>query len=323
MTGSLQFGRIVGEPIDRYHGSGCLSSTKLGDFISLGADYYRRRYITGEIKADDDTQSQLIGHSSHCLILEGERAYRETYAVLPPDAPAKPTQVMLNARNPSPESIARMNWWSQWDSENAGKCVLKAEDDATNRRMLKAVREHPIAWPIIMATQHEVTFRAKGQHFEVQCRFDMICDQCPEELAALLHANLDTGAELCVRPGLPFGADFKSTRSLPMFIRQFDDFGYYRQFAFYSGLLAENFDVQLEDFLCIACENCEPFHVGVFAVDSTAMAAGSREVITSVKKLIQCHETGIWEGSNPKVQRLGLRPWRLREITGATESGLE
>ncbi len=316
----MNLGRIPSESITDYHKSACLSNSKLAGFVENGPDWYRRRYITNEIKADDDTQATLIGHSSHCLILEGEAAYAANYAVLTPDAPARPTEAMIKAKNPGPDSLARQIWWAEFDKVNAGKCVLTAADDATNRRMLKAVTEHPVASRVIAETKHEVTFRAQAKHFAVQCRFDMISEACSPELAQFLADNKEAATDLCIRAGSPFGGDFKSTRSLNVFKKQFDDFGYYRQCAFYMGLLSEHFDFALDDFIFVACESDEPFHVGVYAVDATTIAAGSREVISSVKQLVRCHETGVWPSSNPKLQPLGLKDWRIRQIAGETEN---
>lgn len=316
----MNFGRIPQEPILEYHSSGCLSNSKLGDFVAYGPDWWRRRYITKEIKADEDTQATLIGHSSHCLILEGEEAYAKNYAVLPADAPAKPTEAMLKAKNPGEDSLRRQLWWAEWDKKNVGKCVLTAADDQTNRRMLKSLMDHPIASRIVKETQHEVTFRAQAKHFAVQCRFDMISEGCSKELAEFLAANKEAATDLCIRAGSPFGGDFKSTRSLAAFQKQFDDFGYYIQFSYYMGLLDEHFDFCLDDFLVIACETDEPFRVGTYAVDAATVAAGSREVVKNIQRLVQCYETGIWEGSNPKLQPIGLKPWRLRQIAGETEN---
>lgn len=302
----MNFGKIIGESADDYHRTDALSHSKFKDFMKHGGAYYHRKHIAKTLPKEEDSRALVVGQAAHTLILEGEQEYDKRFYVIPDG---------VGNRSLSDKAIR-----AQLAAVNDGKQALDADEDITNRRMKKEVDAHPLASRIVAETQHEVTFRAQAEHFVVQARFDMITESCSKELADLLAANKESGTDLCIRAGSPFGGDVKTTRSLEVFEHQFDSLLYFTQTAFYLGLLTEHFDWSLDDFLFIACESAEPFHVGVYAVDAATIAAGAREVVANVKKLVKCFETGVWPSSNLKLQPLGLKDWRLRQIAGETEN---
>lgn len=128
-------GLVENMPFEEYLAVDALSSTALKQFARSPWHYRNRVDI-------DPTPAMLRGTLAHCAVLEPE-AMAQRYVVLPEDAPRKPTKAQLNAKNPSPESVASMQWWESFVSQNKGRELVPFSDYATCRSQLEAIKSHP------------------------------------------------------------------------------------------------------------------------------------------------------------------------------------
>lgn len=128
-------GMVENMPFEDYLAIDALSASGLKQLARSPWHYLNRVDI-------EPTPAMLRGTLAHCAVLEPE-AMSKRYVVLPEDAPRKPTKAQLNAKNPSPESRASMQWWEAFAQQNKGLELVKFDDYALCQSQLKAITDHP------------------------------------------------------------------------------------------------------------------------------------------------------------------------------------
>ena len=112
---------IQGMSNDEYHARPEYSSSQLKDLLRSAAHFYS---INIAKEHERETKKHLdFGTLAHALFLEPQ-VFESEFCVLPADAPKPPTDVMRNAKNPSADSIARVQWWDAWKAENGKKITI-------------------------------------------------------------------------------------------------------------------------------------------------------------------------------------------------------
>lgn len=311
----MNLGIIHDEPNAVYHATDAVSHSKLSDFRRLPL-YYHRKHVLKAIPREEPTKALITGSALHAALLEGPAAFDKLIAVLPPDAPRRPSQLQRNAKKPSPETIAAIEWWDSWEKATAGKEVLTSDDRDTVHKMLAGAAANPLALELLThpATKTEVVFRKQMKHFTVQCRADAWNEQ---------------GCELS--GGRPFVADVKTVPSLcegdfTTFAKNFHAFGYHRQAAFYREVIAEVIglppDAPRPEFFFVVVEKAEPFQCMVFRVDDVAMAVAEREIIADLLKLRSCYDRDEWPGAPLDLQVIGLPEWYVAKSVEQTAAAV-
>lgn len=128
-------GLVENMPFDDYLAVDALSSTALKQ-LARSPWHYRNRVDI------EPTPAMLSGTLAHCAVLEPE-AMDKRYAVLPEGAPRRPTKAQWSAKNPSPESLASMRWWSDFTEQTNGRELVQFNDYALCQSQLTAITEHP------------------------------------------------------------------------------------------------------------------------------------------------------------------------------------
>lgn len=157
---ALQYGpspEYIGEYLrmssDEYHGAPGISSSGLR-LVGRSLAHYYAAYRDPARPLRQPTDAMRAGTALHCLILEPE-AFSARYAVVPADAPQRPTRAMLEAKNPGAESMQRQGYWRLFDQMNAGKETIDAEDHGTvlgyesMQRIQESVWSHPTVRELI------------------------------------------------------------------------------------------------------------------------------------------------------------------------------
>lgn len=119
---------------DEYHACSEFSSSQLKDLLRSAAHFYSHNIAKEherEVKKHLD-----FGTLAHTLLLEPE-LFETEFAILPTDAPRRPTETMLNAKKPSIETLARITWWEKFDAENAEKTLVTTEQMAGAKRIVE------------------------------------------------------------------------------------------------------------------------------------------------------------------------------------------
>jgi len=281
----IPLGRIEGEPIEIYHATNAVSKSKI-DVFRQSPMLYHGRFVTKTVAADEPTEAMIIGSAAGALILEGETAFSSRYAILPDDAPKRPTERQINAKKPSPETLEAIAWWSYFNERTDGKTILTTEQHTLIKRMHQAINLNPEFRMLTASGMPEVTFRIQGQHFAMQVRPDWFNDE---------------GCALT--DGYPYILDLKTIDKLPCdepdrLPWKIADFGYHRQAYLYQEVvsLVMKFPagVPRPRFFFAFIEKQEPFDSAVVELTETDIEVGQREVTDSLKKLRRCYETGVW-----------------------------
>jgi hypothetical protein len=132
-------GRVLGliknMPFEEYLAVDALSASGLKQ-LARSPWHYKHRVDM------DPTPAMLRGTLAHCAVLEPD-AMSQRYVVLPEDAPRRPTKAQWNAKNPSPESVASMQWWASFADQNKGRELVPFQDYALCHSQLEAIKANP------------------------------------------------------------------------------------------------------------------------------------------------------------------------------------
>lgn len=93
---------------------------------------------------EGDKPAYKFGTAVHAAIL-GDVVFDETYFVVPEDAPQKPTDAMLNAKNPSASSVERIEYWEAIQTAAKDKILLSFEEMKMIRLLSERTKAHPLS----------------------------------------------------------------------------------------------------------------------------------------------------------------------------------
>lgn len=312
-------GVIHGEPIDVYHATDAWSKSKLDVFRKLPLLAFQK-FVEKSIPREPMSDAFRIGQGAHALTLEGEEAYAAGFVIVPEDAPSKPTQRQREAKKPSDDTKAAIEWWDNFDKVNAGKVVIPSTDDPINRAIRSSVHSHPLASLLLgNGGEAEVTHRVKTDRYLIQCRPDFLNAKNGASRALVDALRKD---QIYMDVGEPYACDFKTVDSLSEFdfsnfLRNFAAYGYHRQGPFYRGVIKDAANVSVDRFFFIAAEKKPPFQTVVYLPDDDANATGWQETVESLQRLNDCYDTGVWPGMPTGVRVVKLPTWYKSKEGGA------
>lgn len=262
-------GKILDESSSLYHSHQAVSHSKLEVFRKRPL-LFKKRFIDRTVEAET-SPAFAIGSALHCAVLEPSE-YEHRYAIRP-DGMDRRTK----------EGKAQ---YEAFAAGAEGKEIISMDDARLVSKMAEAVRAHPAAKELLAKGEPEVTWRSayEGLPDGVQCRTDWF------------------------RPG--YVADVKTIDSLDgnSFIRNVVNFGYHRQFGFYSEVLRRCGHSDLKYFFVVV-EKKEPFGVIVYEATPNMLAKGYRESLEDLNGLKECFRSDYWPNMPTMVQDLELPAW--------------
>ena len=275
-------------PESEYHKKtlGELSSSAAKQMLRSPAHY--KAYI--EAEDDDSTPSKEFGKAFHCAIFEPARFLRD-YAVLPEDAPRKPSITQRQAKKPSDETIVAIQWWDAFTA--AGRKVISQDDMTRILGMQASVQAHPWARRLLEGCETEVTIRWIDEATGVHCK-----------------ARADSFKEMKKR----YVVDAKSCvdASPEKFSRSVYEYGYHIQHAHYCKGFAA-IGKPLDNYFILAVESEAPFVCQVYHIDAAAEARGYELTERAASRLQECIEANKWPGYSEDINALSLPPWALKD----------
>lgn len=144
-----QLGLVYGMPLADYLAVEALSATGL-KLLARSPWHFANRAEA------DPTPAMLRGVLAHCAILE-PAAMAQRYVVVPEGSPNRPSRRQWEAKKPSPDSLAAMQWWTQFEAENAGREVVSHAAYALCQAQLEAVKREPELAALLRAGHGEVS----------------------------------------------------------------------------------------------------------------------------------------------------------------------
>lgn len=248
-------------------------------------------WVTHPDEDEEQSAALAFGKAFHCATLEPE-AFRSTYSVLPVDAP-RDMRRFRDAKKPSAETIASIDWWDAWESRNSGRVMMTRTSFDLAVAMAGSLRAYRMKFGDVVLTgaelfdscQKEVTLRWVDEETGVDCKAR--ADLWNEELA--------------------FAGDLKSARdaTYEAFSRAINSHRYHVQHCHYS----EGFRCcghPLKSFAFFPVEKLAPYAPASWHIDAPSEDRGWAIRQRSMRKLAACLKSGEWPGPTITVESIGI-----------------
>ncbi len=193
-----------------------------------------------------ESKAKKFGSVLDCLLLTPTQ-WPKRYAVVPSDAPKKPTKAQINAKKPSPESVASIEWWDDFAAANPGE-IVPQELNASVHSAINRLREDDMIRELLGSSLHSVMITAEW--IDTQTGLTI-------PLKALL--DIAPRADHSVFGGSLW--DLKTTQNASpySFSKDAQKYGYAIQAAFYLDLWNAATGEQRSDFGHVVVENYHPY----------------------------------------------------------------
>ena len=291
---------VYGLPNEEYHAQPELSNTGLRHFERSPFHYYSL-HLDPLRPTEETTTPQLEGTLAHCAILEPDE-FLKRYIVTPADAPRKPTAAQWAAKNPSPDSVAAMAWWREFNERTGGKVTISAEQYTTAMRQGNSVRRNPQVRELLARGHAEVSafWTDPASGVRCRCRPDFVHDAGPGR-AVLVDVKT-------------FG-----NASPQEFRRQIARMGYHGQAAFYSDGYAHAAGVEVLAFVFVAIEADWPHAASAVMLDEPSMAHARETNAALLQRFAQCQQSQTWPSYSEAIELVSLPAWAFNRSTDPQE----
>jgi exodeoxyribonuclease VIII len=279
---------------ETYQASDAESKSRL-DTIADAPIHYWAKYIDPDREPETKTEALILGDAIHKAILEPD-LLTACFIAVPEDAPKRPSSAQLNAKNPSADSVAAMQWWAGFNAEHANKTVLSAEQFKTVMR----TRDSAYRDPLIRGLMN-LPGVAEQSYFAID----------PE-----------TGLSVKCRPDwmvLENGliVDVKSTEdaSPDGFAKSVENYRYYVQDPWYKDVIALHCGGQaIEHFAFLAIEKKWPNATGVHYLTADDIADGRAAARQNLRRIAECRSANHWPSYREEATPIRRPNWAKRTI---------
>lgn len=282
---------------DEYHACPEFSSSQLKDMLRSGAHFYSKN-IRKEVERE--TKKHLdFGTLAHTLFLEPEQFHNE-FVVLPNDAPKPPTDVMRNAKNPSEESIKRVEWWDDFNAEHGTKITISEELLSGAQRIANNLRS--LSSYADMQNNYGM---AEASIFFVDPIFDLKLRIRPDWHIAPCKA-FPNGLIL----------DLKTTTDARhhAFQKKCSDFGYDLSASMYREGFQQYYQTEEKPpFILLVAESSIPFNVKQYKASDLFLSVGDARYNKSKALLAESLLINEWDGYSTDLEEIFLPSYMTKQ----------
>jgi len=253
------------------------------------AHYYAARLDPKRVEKEP-TDALIAGKMLHTAILEPQ-LFDERYIVLPADAPRRPTPAQINAKNPSPETVHSVAWWSAWNAQAEGRVLVTSENKIKYMAAAKAVRGHPDLSGFLESGHAEKTF------IDVH-----------EETGIVRRSRIDWITTIGNSTVI---IDFKSAedaRPYP-FSRACYNYDYFEQAAYYCSVVKGSGYADPELFLFGVFEKEPPYGLMLYQATEEAMLRATLSYENSLQIAKRCIDSNNWPCYSTDIQPVDYPSW--------------
>lgn len=283
-----------GVDIDVYHSMPGISKTGL-DAVNRSPAHYFGWHLDPVRPPSKERAGQLEGQLAHCAVLEPNE-FVKRYVTVPPNAPRRPTDAQWNAKNPSPDSIAAMDWWREFNERTGGKVIITAAQYETAMRQAQSIRKLPEIAEALERGKPEVTAMwidaITGE--PCRCRPDWVADFGGRRVVLL-------DVKTC------------SDASADEFRRQIARKRYHVQDAFYSDGYAAATGIDVMGFVFVAVESEWPYVANAMILDERSREQGRADYRRNLATYSACRQRGEWPGYGERIQYIELPGWAMTD----------
>ena len=280
-----------------YHARPEFSSSQLKDMLRSAAHFHSHNIVKEherEIKKHLD-----FGTLAHTLFLEPDQ-FEAEFAVLPEDAPKRPTETMLKAKNPSPDKLGKIAFWENFEAEHAGKIIVTAEQIQGAQRIVENLKQ-------------------LSMYAEMQNNFGMA-------EASIFFTDPAFGLSLRIRKdyhippceAFPFGLilDLKTTTDARpnAFSKKCGDFGYDLSAAMYREGFQEYYRTeQKPPFIFLVAESSIPFNVKQYQASELFLSVGETRYNKAKELLAESLLINEWDGYSLELEEIFLPSYLTKQ----------
>lgn len=247
-------------------------------------EYSMLHYKTALTVKHKPTPEQVNGTLLHGLVLQR----KELFAVVPDNAPNKPTKKQLSAKQPSEDTKHAVQWWEAFRRLNPGKEFISREDADKLYAQRDAIMSHPDAAEMLSRSSKFEVAGFKKHHTGIMMKGLADCITTDDN-----NFTVIPDVKTC-RVG---GASYSE------FQREIPKWGYHRQAHYYTEIFGASF------FLFICVEKEPPYAVACYQADYGMIARGHQENERDLMRVAECERTGIWPGYSSGIVSISLPEW--------------
>lgn len=280
-----------------------LSYSSLKEFLRSPMHFMHYR-----AKKREQTPALIMGELVDVLILTPDE-YEKRFAIIPHDAPRKPTAAQLNAKKPSPETLEAIAWWDEF---NKSLEIKGANGYVSRKTIITAEMLAEATQMRDMAFKSPHSAELLGRITETQCRLKWTDKETGLPMVSILDG---VGDDLIV--------SLKTTpdASTGEFQKNAFNYNYHIQTAIELEAMKRKRG-EFPDVYYLVIEKSEPYGVNVLKADKKFIALGDQEYRKALGLFKQCMEQGRFnEGYEflPKnmersYDHLELPGWALRQL---------
>ncbi|MGI9160399.1 MAG: PD-(D/E)XK nuclease-like domain-containing protein [Saprospiraceae bacterium] len=281
---------------DNYHADVSRISKSGLDLINRSPYHYWAKYISPDRPPEAPKKAFVVGSITNDVLLQAHLLDAQ-YAIVPADAPRRPTAAQINAKKPSDETLAAIDWWANFNGKIGGRTVVEADDYDRACRMRDAIHAHPAARVLLRDGVAEKTlyFEEPETGAKCKCRPDWI-------------GRLSDGQHVLV--------DLKTTSdgSPDSFGRSALSWRYHVQAAFYSDGFYDATGNYPQAFIFLCVEKEYPFAVSAYYADERTIELGHKAYMKNLQTYLDCFQSGVWPGYSEKIERLALPEYIFKQL---------
>lgn len=279
-------------PIDEYHASDAITSTKIRQFIESPETYKDRLNGTHPDcnRSGSDPRYFFFGNLFEDMITLDTEQLAEMYYFCKGGEPERPQDRVINAKKPSQESKEKIAAWYAFLDAVGDRRIVSYPECRTIEKMLAGYYNNSTACQLWNSTEKQLTIRKKYKSQTLQCRFD----------------GVNTQTDIAV--------DLKTTsKPLEQFSKAIYDYRYDLQLAWYSELYHMQFKRELKEFKFIVCETIYPYRCQVIELPDGVIQSANFTIINAVKDMIDCIDSMEFP-TTPETATASFTQWQLEEM---------
>ena len=286
-------------PIEQYHGNSLsVSKSGLDDLAMCGALFYAK-HLDPDRPARSEKAGQLEGNLAHCALLEPEE-FSKRYAVLPKDAPSRPTPAQWKAVNSNESSTAAKEWWTAWNKANGGARIITADQGHAARCQAHNMRSLTNVWGGLSMAEMLKRGRAEVSAYWTDPITGVLC-RCRPDLVVPINA----------RQVVLVDVKTYSEATRREFMRQVVRKRYFMQDSFYSEGYARASGMEVVGFVFVVVEDKWPFLAASYQLGDESRHEGVLQHRDLLDTYAECMRTSTWPGYTAATETLDLPPYAI------------
>lgn len=234
-----------------------------------------------------ESKSKEFGSVLDCLALT-PCDWPRRFCVLPEDAPRRPSDRQRNAKKPSPETLAAIEWWDDFNESTKGCEIITPAVNASVHVALKRLENEEHIWSFLTAGHNQAWVKgsyadkATGLVIPTKALIDIVPDRDHPIYGEML-------------------GDLKTTRNAAprQFARDCYNYRYHMAAAWYLDHWNAATGEERTEFVHVVVENYAPHECRMPVLSQRFLQYGRLLYQKALSVYCQCLSTGVWPSYDP------------------------